>query len=677
MADNTTTYTAEVDINVNGGEKLQQTGEQAEQAADGFVKLQLQIRQTQKDLQAAAAAGDRVKFNQLRRQLDDLEEGLERVQFQSKQFDDQLASLPGPAGAAGNALKQVDGAFKLIVANPIVATIGAIVGLFLALRESLQRTEEGQQKLNKITQAFEKIMNGLFAVIEPIAMLMADFALKMLQNENVMKGLSIVVGVLSAAFTTMFKVQFAVYEFIVNNFIIAFQTLAAAASGAGKVIKGVFTFDLALIKEGATEAGDAITKGLGELKDNVVNFGSNVADAVVSGVTEGFKSGSEAFTEGTKRLTEEEKKALEEARKKKEEAAKKQAELDKKAAEERQKALDAANKVQTEAYLATLAERDKEIYKLGEAHNARMLALEKAGITDKTAVAEQYRLELAAINKKYDDQEAKEKEAKDKELADKAQKAKDEARTAFEKEQADKLLGLETSLQFDALSFDERKKLIDEKERIILSDATLTENQRTAVVKAAAAERKAIDMAELEAKAEIQTAYLDLAGSFGSLLQQIAGENKKVAIAGIIIEQAASIGKIIANTAVANAKSVAAFPLTAGQPWVTINTISAALGIASTIAGAAKSISQINSAGNGGSSGGSASSSLPRPQIASPTAGGVPQIQTNVEGGANPTAQIANTLAQASGKPVKAYVVAQDVSSVQAFDRRTNVAATF
>ena len=676
MADNTTTYTAEVDINVNGGEKLQETGEQAEQAASGFVKLQLQIRQTQKELQAAAAAGDKVKFNQLRNQLDDLEEGLEKVQFQAKQFDDQLASLPGPAGAAGNALKQVDGAFKLIVANPIIATIGAIVGLFLALRESLQRTEEGQQKLNKITQAFEKIMNGLFAVIEPIAMLMADFALKLLQNESVMKALSFVVGILSAAFTTLFKVQFSIYEFIINNFIIAFQTLAEAASGAGKVIKGVFTFDLDLIKQGATEAGDAVTKGLGKLKDNVVNFGTNVANAVVDGVTEGFNTGSQAFIEGTKRLTDEEKKALEEANKKKEEAAKKAAEEAKKREEQRLKDLEAANKVQTEAYLATLAERDKEIYKLGEAHNARMLALEKAGIADKTAVAEQYRIELAAINKKYDDQAAKEAEDKKKEEEAKAKEAADKAREGFEKEQADKLLRVETSLELDALTFDQRKALIDEKEKILLSDNQLTENQRTAIQKAAAKERANIDMAELEAKAEIQNAYLDLAGQFGSLLQQIAGKNKKVAIAGIIIEQAASIGKIIANTAVANAKAVAAFPLTGGAPWTIINTVSAALGIASTIAGAAKSISQINSADNGNASA-SGTTNLPRPQVASPTAGGVPQIQTQVGGGANPTAQIADTLAQASGKPVKAYVVAQEVSSAQAFDRRTNVAATF
>jgi len=186
-------------------------------------------------------------------------------------------------------------------------------------------------------------------------------------------------------------------------------------------------------------------------------------------------------------------------------------------------------------------------------------------------------------------------------------------------------------------------------------------------------------MAELDAKAELQNAQLDLVGQFGSFLQQIAGKNKKLAIAGIVVEQAAAIGKIVANTAVANAKSIATFPLTAGQPWVTINTISAALGIASTIAGAVKSISAINSSDNA-TSVSSGGASLPSAASAGPTAPSVAGMAAPQIGGtqaASPGAQIAGTLAATTGKPMKAYVVAGDVSSQQALDRRTSNAATF
>ena len=176
------------------------------------------------------------------------------------------------------------------------------------------------------------------------------------------------------------------------------------------------------------------------------------------------------------------------------------------------------------------------------------------------------------------------------------------------------------------------------------------------------------------AKQDINMAYLGLFEQFGNLLGQIAGKNKALAISGIIISQASAIGQIIANTAIANAKAAAALPLTLGQPFVTINTISAALGIASTIAGAAKSIQQINSqpgGSGGGSTGGGGGSSA---QLSAPRVAGMSAPQINTGGGMNPSSQIAETLGAAQ-KPVRAYVVSGDVSS--ALDRRTSRAATF
>ena len=173
-------------------------------------------------------------------------------------------------------------------------------------------------------------------------------------------------------------------------------------------------------------------------------------------------------------------------------------------------------------------------------------------------------------------------------------------------------------------------------------------------------------------------AYLGLFEQFGNVLGQIAGKNKGLAIAGVVISQAAAIGQIISQTAIANAKSVAASPLTAGMPWVAINTISAGLSIASTIAGAVKSIQQINSADSGASSGGGGASAPisasppPTPPMVSGAA--APQVQTT--GGQNPNTQLAETLGKAQA-PIKAYVVSGEVSSQQALDRRTSRAATF
>ena len=604
MAENTTTYKAVIDTEVKGADEMEDLGDKAEETAGKFQKLQLQIRQVQKDLQAAEAAGDKVKFNKLKKELDDLEDGLEAVQLKSKQFDDQLASLPGPAGEAGNAIKGVDGAFKLLAANPVVAVIGALVGIFLALKKSLESTAEGQAVLNRISQAFSGILGPILATLEKVAV-------------------------------PIFEKLAQVLEFVAGGFNKAAQALGISSS---KIKEATLSVDKV-----QQEANEAEKKRQDELAKKT-------------------EEANKKKEESNQKALEKRKKQLEEQKKREEEAAKNLAE---------------ANKVLTEAYISTLTQRDQEIYKAGQAQNERLLALEKAGIKDKTSVLEQGRLEILAINKKYDDEEAKKIEEKKKEQDAKDKEAADKEKERINKEREDKILGVETELQFDAQTFDQKRALVTEKEQILLTDKNLTENQRTAIQKAAAAERKNIDMAELDAKAEIQNAYLDLAGQFGSLLQQIAGRNKKVAIAGIIVEQAASIGKIIANTAVANAKAVAAFPITAGQPWVTINTISAALGIAASVAGAAKAISQINSSDNASSPSG-AGTSLPKAGAAptAPTISGAPIPQINTGGGQNPSSQIAQTIGAAQ-RPVKAYVVSQDVSSTQAFDRRTNNAATF
>lgn len=150
--------TVDIDINVNTNE-----------AEGKFVRLQTQLRETKIALQRAQEAGDTVKFNKLKDQLDDLEDKLEVTSLKSKKFDDALAGLPGPAGQAGGALKNLDGAFKLLIANPIVAVIAGVTGAFIVMKEALQSTAEGQATLNRVSQAFSAILGPILATVEKVA----------------------------------------------------------------------------------------------------------------------------------------------------------------------------------------------------------------------------------------------------------------------------------------------------------------------------------------------------------------------------------------------------------------------------------------------------------------------------------------------------------------------------
>jgi hypothetical protein len=204
-------------------------------------------------------------------------------------------------------------------------------------------------------------------------------------------------------------------------------------------------------------------------------------------------------------------------------------------------------------------------------------------------------------------------------------------------------------------TFERQREIVAEQEKINLELQGKTEDQRTAIVESAAKQRQAIDMAELTAKTDMQNKYFDLAAQFGNVMQQFAGKNKKLAIAGVIVEQSAAIGSIISNTAAANAKAVSATPLTGGLPFTAINTISAGLSIASTIRGAVKAIQGINN-----------SSSITNGGIQAPAgiSASAPSVGSSVPTiGSSPVTAL-GTMMQ-NQPPLRAYVVESEVTGTQ------------
>lgn len=741
MAENQETYKTTIEVDTQDAAKnVDLLNKTVSTSLGEFDNLNEAISKTQDTLGKLDPKS--AEFKELSKELSDLKDNLRDTEIQSVRFTEALAAQPGVIGFVGQSLEGLRGTFQVFMANPIIAVLAGIAGAFLALRESLTRTEEGTAKLNKIVDGFTKILNGLFAIIEPIAMQLADFALGILENEKVMDGLSKTVGVLTGVFTTLFGTLKSVGGFIVNTLITNFKTLIGVAKGAGDVIAGVFTFDWDRIKEGANAAFDAVTEGVKGTVDNVKELGKGVVDAAV----DGFKAGEKSFKEGFNRLTETEKEEAD------------------KAAEERKKAEEEAAKVQAEAYLALLDARNQELFTREEKYQEDLKKLKEAGITDFTNLEEVYRNDVADINKKYDDEAVAKQKEQNQKILDARQALRDEelfaidnqfmqldqkygmgiamindrerlglissreasderkrlqeeryneqialideqTRILLENEQLteaektrimlegdaargeiemlrkeDELLSLESEYAQIGLDYERRREIINEQEALLLEDASLTEEQRTAIKRAAAQERMALDMEELEYKTEVQNAQYDLLAQFGSFLGQIAGENKKLQIAAVIAEQVASIGRIISNTAIANAKAVAASPLTFGQPWVAINTASAAIGIASSIAAGVKAVRDIKNADKSESAPSGGGSRPARPASPGVAAASIPE--TVATGGeVNTGAQLAQTIAgtqERNGQePIRAYVVSQEVSSQQALDRRTNSAATF
>ena len=350
-----------------------------------------------------------------------------------------------------------------------------------------------------------------------------------------------------------------------------------------------------------------------------------------------------------------------------------------------------------------------------EINQMKLTKQEKARLIEE--IDEKNKLKLAEIDQKYKDKQAD----KDKEDADKKKEFEKQVAEAlavtreqqFQKEQDD------TKAQYDELI-----KLAGEDEALVLQlqsarDAKLKEgrdkyNQETLdAAKKLAEDEAKIEEEKVKAKAAAINASLDLVSGAGALLSQLAGENKKLAVAGVIVEQGAAIGKVITATQIANAGALAtpqsiATSGAAAVPVITKNNISAGISIATINAGAAKSIAEISKANTeaaGGGGGGSekkmatsyAQGGLLTGKrhgaggIATPlgeleggeyvvnrrsTASFLPMLESinsmgqgGVLGSGNVSSGIENAALSAQPPIIKTYVVASDVSSQQEADK--------
>jgi len=243
-----------------------------------------------------------------------------------------------------------------------------------------------------------------------------------------------------------------------------------------------------------------------------------------------------------------------------------------------------------------------------------------------------------------------------------ATKAREKRIAEYEKDKAETI---RQSEEIDELTYRLRKGTVD---KVALLNVESIASHLGRQQEAAAKEIE-IQKQKEAAMQEVRMQGLDNVASIGRSLQVLAGKNKDVARAGIILENAAGIARIVVNTMIANTKAVAAFPLSAGQPFVGINTAAGALSIAASIKATQTALSQI---GGGGGSAGNA----PSMSAAGGTGGaGANAPQFNVVGSTGVN-QLAGAIGNREAAPVQAYVVANNVTTAQSLDRNIIQSAT-
>ena len=154
MADKVLTYTVKVD------------GKDVEKTLDNIENFNERISDLQKDIEKAPMGSK--KYKELQGELGKVEGAFTDAKIKAGGFGDVMAEQPGIIGSLGQSMKglkggikAVNGAFKVLLANPIVAVIAAIVLAVTALYKAFASTKEGAEKLDQIFAGISAAMDVL------------------------------------------------------------------------------------------------------------------------------------------------------------------------------------------------------------------------------------------------------------------------------------------------------------------------------------------------------------------------------------------------------------------------------------------------------------------------------------------------------------------------------------
>jgi hypothetical protein len=733
--------TVDIDVNVNVN---------TEESEGKFVRLQTQIKQTRIALQEAEAAGDSVKFANLKNQLDDLEDRLEANQIKSKQFIDQIAIAPGPLGRAGAAVKGLDDAFKFLLANPVVATIAAIAAALFLMKKSLEQTAEGQEVLNELSATFGQVIKVAAQIVNVVAVpvfkafgaIIAGvgeaFAFATGKSKEYAEGLES--AQLASAIDNLVKKEQAAQdaraygqsEFYnkANQNIIDYQKANQKVLENEQLSQEQKNKALLDNQRAYTKKKEQIQREEALAEINKLNATKESQLAIQQSADE-LRT---ARAKSNAKLTEEELAKIELAAEQRRYAR----EADRLAREK--KAFEFLKNTNTDEYRNLLAEINKNEQSIVEARTAysekireiKRATLEREinDLKDNFAVRQNvekefYAQERAVINTSFAEREydqrgtqglllALEKEQNDAKLVETERfinAQKDKLKTARDQ-------NLITQIEYNVQTKDLDQQLFDARSVNLQSSYDRT----VEIISLTKQANEEFRLTNIETNKIIGESYIQLGNSIASTLSSIASmltqgsdAQKTFAIISVLVNAAAAVGDVIMKTqqaTIAFAQSAAtgkatilsgtallSNPITAALGAAQIAAGTAAVGgsvagiaaakvnkIASIVAigaGAAAQIAAITSKGKS-TSGGSATSGAAAggggatvtPAFTSPTIG-APQIGPTGAQEGTIAGIVAGTLAanNSSGRPIRAYVVGNDITSEQQLQRRIKTAA--
>ena len=139
------------------------------------VELRKYSKELQAQLDRTVQSADPKGYAELQKELETVKKRMSELRAAGKSLSGQLQSIPGPAGGVAKGVSGINSAFKMLLANPIMAILAAIVVVFMALYKALTSSEEGVNKLNKMLAPLKAIMDAILNVVQKCVGAIMDF----------------------------------------------------------------------------------------------------------------------------------------------------------------------------------------------------------------------------------------------------------------------------------------------------------------------------------------------------------------------------------------------------------------------------------------------------------------------------------------------------------------------
>jgi hypothetical protein len=187
--------------------------------------------------------------DQLNEKLDQTEKSAENAKKSTASLAQQLSTIKGPIGQVVQGFQGMGQAMKIMMANPLGIFLSVIAGLLYSLKRALSDSEEGQEKMNRVTSVFGALLGNLTDLVASLGEKLID------AFTNPMDALK--------SFANFFKDQ------IVNRIVGFFELIPKFAESINLLFSGEFA-----------ESGKVAADAMGKVVLGVEDVTEKVGEAI-------------------------------------------------------------------------------------------------------------------------------------------------------------------------------------------------------------------------------------------------------------------------------------------------------------------------------------------------------------------------------------------------------------